>query len=73
VLVASSDGTGTSAFIPATVTYSGLAPGFAGLWQINVEIPMDAQSGNNVVIKVYEKDRPNLDESSGFNTTLAIN
>ncbi|HXE64925.1 MAG TPA: hypothetical protein VN519_15370 [Bryobacteraceae bacterium] len=73
VLVASSDGTGTSAFIPATVTYSGLAPGFAGLWQINVEIPMDAQSGNNVVIKVYEKDRPNLDETSGLNTTLAIN
>lgn len=73
VLVASSGGADSPAFIPATVTYSGLAPGFAGLWQINVEIPMDAQSGNNVVIKVYEKDRPNLDQSSGLSTTLAIN
>jgi uncharacterized protein (TIGR03437 family) len=73
VLIASSTGTGTSQFIPATVTYSGLAPGFSGLWQINVQIPTDAQSGNNVIIKVYEKDRPNLDQTSSLNTTLAIN
>jgi uncharacterized protein (TIGR03437 family) len=73
VLVAAADGTGTSAFIPATVTYSGLAPGFAGLWQINVLLPMEAQVGSNVVIKVYEKDRPNLDQTSGLTTTLAIN
>ncbi|HEY3836508.1 MAG TPA: hypothetical protein VGL72_08050, partial [Bryobacteraceae bacterium] len=52
VLVASTgttknpDGTTTTlpAFIQATVTYSGLAPGFAGLWQINVQIPQNAQS-----------------------------
>ncbi|HVW11378.1 MAG TPA: hypothetical protein VHC90_22485 [Bryobacteraceae bacterium] len=73
VLIAASTGSGTSTLIPATVTYSGLAPGFAGLWQINVQIPMNAQSGNNVVIKVYEKDRPNLDQTSSLNTTLAIN
>jgi uncharacterized protein (TIGR03437 family) len=73
VLIASSGGADTPALIPATVTYSGLAPGFAGLWQINVLIPSDAQSGNNVVIKVYEKDRPNLDQSSSLETTLAIN
>ncbi|HEU5020590.1 MAG TPA: hypothetical protein VFT60_01820, partial [Bryobacteraceae bacterium] len=72
VLVAA-DGTGTAAFIPATVTYSGLAPGFAGLWQINVLLPMEAQVGSDVVIKVYEKDRPNLDQASGLTTTLAIN
>lgn len=73
VLIGSSTGSGTSTLIPATVTYSGLAPGFAGLWQINVQIPMNAQSGNNVVIKVYEKDRPNLDQTSSLNTTLAVN
>jgi uncharacterized protein (TIGR03437 family) len=73
VLVASAAGTGTSAFVPATVTFSGLAPGFTGLWQINVLLPMEAQAGSNVVIKVYEKDRPNLDQSSGLQTTLAIN
>jgi uncharacterized protein (TIGR03437 family) len=28
------------------VQYSGLAPGFIGLWQINVKIPADAPTGN---------------------------
>jgi uncharacterized protein (TIGR03437 family) len=81
VLVASTgatknpDGTTTTlpAFIQATVTYSGLAPGFAGLWQINVLIPQDAQSGNSVQIKVLEQDIPNIDQSSSLTTTLAIN
>jgi uncharacterized protein (TIGR03437 family) len=73
VLVTSAGGDGAPQLIPATVTYSGLAPGFTGLWQINVQLPMDAQSGNNVVIKVYEKDRPNLDQFSSLTTTLAIN
>ena len=71
VLVTSS-GPG-SPFIPATVNFSGLAPGFAGLWQINVQIPLNAQSGSAVVIKVYEKDIPNLDQNGGLTTTLAIN
>ena len=81
VLVASTgttknpDGTTTTLppFIPATVTYSGLAPGFAGLWQINVQIPQNALSGNSVVIKVLEQDIPNIDQSSSLTTTLAIN
>jgi uncharacterized protein (TIGR03437 family) len=30
---------------PAVVQFSGLAPGFAGLWQINVVIPADAPAG----------------------------
>ena len=59
-------------FIPATVTYSGLAPGFAGLWQINVQIPTDAASGGAVVIQVLEKDIPNLDENSTLTTTLVV-
>jgi uncharacterized protein (TIGR03437 family) len=59
-------------FIPATVTYSGLAPGFAGLWQINLQIPADAQSGGAVVIQVLEKDIPNLDENSTLTTTLVV-
>ncbi len=79
VLIASSGtvvtSTGTTTlppFIPATVNYSGLAPGFAGLWQINVQIPVNAQSGSAVVIKVYEKDIPNLDQSSSLTTTIAV-
>ena len=80
VLIASSgtstNGTGGTTtlpkFIPATVTFSGLAPGFAGLWQINVLIPNDAQSGGAVVIKVFENSIPNLDQNSVLTTTLAV-
>ena len=76
VLIASSGGTTngvtTPAFIPATVTYSGLAPGFAGLWQINVQIPLNSQSGSAVVVKLYEKTIPNLDQTSTLTTTLAV-
>ena len=28
------------------IQYSGLAPGYVGLWQINVKIPADAPTGN---------------------------
>ena len=80
VLIASSGTTTTTggvtttlpAFVPASVNFSGLAPGYAGLWQINVQIPLTAQSGSAVVIKVYEKDIPNLDQSSALTTTIAV-
>jgi uncharacterized protein (TIGR03437 family) len=32
----------------AKVTYSGLAPGFAGLYQVNAIVPHDAPSGDSV-------------------------
>jgi uncharacterized protein (TIGR03437 family) len=35
-----------------TVQFSGLAPGFVGLWQINVQIPSSAPTGNAVPVKV---------------------
>ena len=38
--------------VPATVTFSGLAPGFVGLYQINVEIPAGAPSGGAVAVVV---------------------
>jgi uncharacterized protein (TIGR03437 family) len=34
----------------AQVTYSGLAPGFAGLYQVNAVIPAGAPSGSNVAL-----------------------
>ena len=34
----------------ATVTFSGLAPGFAGLYQVNLQIPDTAPSGNAVPV-----------------------
>jgi uncharacterized protein (TIGR03437 family) len=36
--------------VPATVTFSGLAPGFAGLYQINVQVPVGAPAGAEVPI-----------------------
>jgi uncharacterized protein (TIGR03437 family) len=76
VYIASSGGTTANPlpeYIPCNVTYSGLAPGFAGLWQINVQIPANAQSGSAVVLKLFEQDIPNLDQSSALTTTLAVN
>jgi uncharacterized protein (TIGR03437 family) len=40
------------------VQYSGLAPGFVGLWQINVRIPADAPSGNAVPVRVLINGTP---------------
>lgn len=37
---------------PATVYFSGLAPGFVGLWQLNVQVPADAPSGASVEVAV---------------------
>lgn len=35
---------------PATVYFSGLAPGFVGLWQLNVQVPADAPGGASVEV-----------------------
>jgi uncharacterized protein (TIGR03437 family) len=42
-------------FVPSgDVQWSGLAPGFAGLWQINVQVPSDAPPGDVTVFIIYE-------------------
>ena len=38
--------------IPAQVLFSGVAPGFAGLYQINVRIPESAPSGDDVPFQI---------------------
>jgi len=42
---------------PARVLYCGLAPGFAGLYQINIEIPPDAPLGNMAPVQVIVAGR----------------
>jgi uncharacterized protein (TIGR03437 family) len=38
--------------IPAAVSYSGLAPGLVGLYQVNVQVPNDAPTGNAVNLAI---------------------
>ena len=53
--------------IPATVEFSGLAPGYVGLWQVNVRIPSNATTGNAVPVVV------SLDGRTSNQTTVAVN
>lgn len=53
--------------VPATVSFSGLAPGFVGLWQINAQIPINAPTGNNVPLVI------NFGDKTSRTTTIAIN
>ena len=40
------------------IQYSGLAPGFIGLWQINVRIPQAVTPGNAVPVRVVINGAP---------------
>lgn len=53
--------------VPAQVSFSGLAPGFAGLYQVNVQIPAGAPAGDDVPLNVT---MPNGQADSS--TTIAI-
>ncbi len=51
----------------AAVEFSGLTPGFVGLWQINVRIPANAPIGNDIPLVI------SVDGRTGNQTTVAIN
>ena len=38
--------------IPALETFSGLAPGFVGLYQVNVQVPMGVPSGPEQPVEI---------------------
>jgi uncharacterized protein (TIGR03437 family) len=40
------------------VQYSGLAPGYIGLWQINVTIPAGTPAGSAVPVRVLTNGSP---------------
>jgi len=43
---------------PAQVTFSGLAPGYPGVWQINARIASDAPVGTVDLVVLYESNLP---------------
>jgi len=38
--------------VPASVMFSGLAPGFVGLYQVNAQVPAGAPAGPSVPVVV---------------------
>ncbi|HTB19110.1 MAG TPA: hypothetical protein VK708_13400 [Bryobacteraceae bacterium] len=57
-------------FVPSSdVQWSGLAPGFAGLWQINVKVPSDAPPGDVIVFIIYGGVNSILDPNGIRRTT----
>jgi len=54
------------------VTYSGLAPGYAGLWQINVYVPMATVPNAQVPIAIQYNGVGSHGLSSGFGLTIAV-
>jgi uncharacterized protein (TIGR03437 family) len=57
----------------ADVLYSGLAPGFVGVWQINARIPKDVPIGDVPVAVVYKGLNTRADQSGATrNTTIRV-
>jgi uncharacterized protein (TIGR03437 family) len=59
---------------PENVQFSGLAPGFVGLWQINVLIPATQATGNAIPISVQLRGIPsnNPQNPTQIRSTIAV-
>jgi uncharacterized protein (TIGR03437 family) len=58
----------------ADVQYSGLAPGFVGLWQINVRIPQTTPPSDDILVVVVHKSIPSNNDRNplGSRTTISV-
>jgi len=54
------------------VQYFGLAPGFVGLWQLNIYVPMGVTPGNTVSLIVNLNGTFDTDINSGFHMSVAV-
>ena len=66
-------GSSTTPLPDDNVSYSGLAPGLVGVWQLNILIPQSAQTGGSVSIRIFQNSIPSVDSGSSTGpTTIAI-
>jgi len=54
------------------VQYFGLAPGFLGLWQLNLQIPMGVAPNNNVQFEVNLNNVFDTYANTGFHMSVAV-
>ena len=65
---------GTDELSGDDITYSGLAPGFVGLWQLNIRIPDKVVPGPTVQVAVLLNNIPSTQGSNGqlVSTTISV-
>jgi uncharacterized protein (TIGR03437 family) len=56
----------------ADITFSGLAPGLVGVWQINIKIGDFVPDGNAVPVVVFMYDIPSGSATGSVRTTIAV-
>ncbi len=66
-------GAAITALPDENIQYSGLAPGLVGVWQLNLLIPSNAQTGASVPIRIFQNSITSVDPASTAGaTTIAI-
>jgi uncharacterized protein (TIGR03437 family) len=59
--------TATIGGAPAAIEFSGLTPGFVGLWQLNLRVPQNAPTGNAVPLVINQNGK------TSATVTVAVN
>jgi uncharacterized protein (TIGR03437 family) len=54
------------------ITYSGLAPGLPGVWQVNVQIPMCVAPSTSTLLFLWQNSVPDTDANSGYHMFIAV-
>jgi uncharacterized protein (TIGR03437 family) len=64
--------TATIGGIPAEVTFAGLAPGFVGLYQVNVQVPSGISNGGNITLVLIATDLQTGITAPSNSVTIAV-
>jgi uncharacterized protein (TIGR03437 family) len=58
--------------VPASVLFAGLAPGFVGLYQVNIQVPAGVAAGNSIPLVLTATDPQSGIAAQSNSATLAI-